>query len=120
MQTCELSLTSETLDKDQLQRLTRETAQQLNDGFLAELKLVEGPPGNKAGEVISLGQIVLTFIASGAALALINALRPVFDRTASLIVKIKRPDGAELELNAERVRSNQMLTMLREFLRIDL
>ncbi len=59
-------------------------------------------PGERAGEIALLGQIVLTFLSAGAATGLIACLKAYLERDRHLKFRLKRADGAELELEGSR------------------
>jgi hypothetical protein len=92
--------------------LTRALAQQ--PGLHAALEETP-PPRGARGDMVTLGAIALSFISSGAAVALINTLKPFFERDRSLKVSVKTPDGREVTIDASHLKSDQvdqMTTML--------
>lgn len=55
------------------------------------------------GDAFSLGNILITFISSGAAVAAINVVKTYFQREPALKLKFKGADGEEVELDAKRL-----------------
>lgn len=91
---------------------TEEDLQGLVDELLADLNQLKGAEAAPAqvaatkgarGDVISLGNIVMTFITSGAAVAAIGVLKTYFAREPALKLKFKGADGEEVELDAKRL-----------------
>ena len=117
---CRLSLVSTELDPERLQALTRDFCSVANReyGLQAELAQAGATPGVKAVEVALIGTLVLTFLSSGAAVALINVCKSFFERSSSLEMTVERPDGKKLTIKAQNVRSDQIASTLqtvREF-----
>lgn len=77
----------------------------------------EGVPGNK-GVPIEIGTLLLTFITSGAAVAMFQVLKSYFERSSSLEMEFQREDGKKLLIRAENVqpeRIDQTMNLAREF-----
>ena len=89
---------------EQLAQLVRDLAGDLRRHDI-EVQPATRPaqPGERAGEVPLLGQIVLTFLTAGAAKALIDCLKAYVARDRSLQFKLKRADGSELSLDAKNL-----------------
>ncbi|MCC6862682.1 MAG: hypothetical protein IT158_29175 [Bryobacterales bacterium] len=117
---CRLSLTSPELDAEGLQQLTRDFCNTANqqDDLQAEMAYGAAAPGARAGELLDIGNLALTFLTSGAAVALINVCKSFFERNSSLEMTVERPDGRKLTIKAQNVRSGQIsstLETIREF-----
>jgi hypothetical protein len=117
---CRLSLASPELDAEDLQALTRDFSNAVNreDDIQAELAYAAAAPGTRAGELLDIGQLALTFLTSGAAVALINVGKSFFERNSSLEMTVERQDGKKLTIKAQNVRSGQIsstLETIREF-----
>lgn len=107
------------LSDDDLQQVTLELCQTINDetDVSAEMQVGETVPGSK-GEPIEVGLLVLAFFTSGAATALFEAIKAYFERNRSLKFILKRPDGETLELGADNLRAGQIdqtLALAEEF-----
>jgi len=115
-----LSLTSAELGAEDLQALTRDfcnTASGEAD-LQAEMTYGAAAAGARAGEMVQIGNLALTFLTSGAAVALINVCKSFFERSASLEMSFEREDGKKLSIKAHNVGSNQIaktLETMREF-----
>ncbi len=117
---CRLSLASPELDAEGLQTLTRQFCDSANreDDLQAEMAYGTAPPGTRAGELVLIGNLALTFLTSGAAVALINVCKSFFERNSSLEMSVEREDGKKLTIKALNVRSDQIartLETVREF-----
>jgi hypothetical protein len=114
-----LALSSDRLAEDDLQSLTRELSMVLNRETDVAAAMPEAPPEPGArGDPITLGTLVLTFMTSGAAVAMFEVLKTYFERNASLQMKLKRDDGQELVIDQTNMRSGQIdktLAFAREF-----
>ena len=76
-----------------------------------------GNMGNK-GDLVQLGQIILTFLTSGAAVALIEVLKAYFARSASIEMEFEREDGRKMRIRAENIEPDQIdstRTIAKEF-----
>ncbi|MBI4874298.1 MAG: hypothetical protein HY822_06675 [Acidobacteria bacterium] len=114
------SLVSSELDAEDLQALTRDFCGAANreDGLLAELVHGAAAPGAKAVDTALIGNLALTFLSSGAAVAFINVCKSFFERTSSLEMSVEREDGRKLSIKAQNVESGQIASTLetvREF-----
>ncbi|MBI5433611.1 MAG: hypothetical protein HZA52_12345 [Planctomycetes bacterium] len=89
---------------EDLQGLVDELTSELNQlqGADVRVEQVAAPKGSR-GDAISLGNILITFISSGAAVAAINVLKTYFQREPALKLKFKGADGEEVELDAKRL-----------------
>ena len=97
-----LSLSSDELDNEELQELTRKLCGDLRDeaGVEASLATQESTPGAK-GDLPAWGQIVIAAIGSGGALvALVNVLTAWVQRKKSLVLKFVK-DGKTIEITGE-------------------
>ena len=106
-----ISLTIEApgLSEGDLQQVTQELCQTINDETEVSAELQYGAPvrGGK-GEPITLATLALAFLTSGAAVALFEVFKAYFERNASLKITLKRPDGHTFELDAENLRAGQI------------
>ena len=58
--------------------------------------------------MVQIGNLALTFLSSGAAVALCNVCKSVFERTASVEMSFEREDGNKLSIKAQSVSSDQI------------
>lgn len=90
-------------DED-VQALATELANELAQvrGVDAALAESAAPAGSRGG-MVTLGEIALTFITSGAAIAAINVIKAYIQREPSLKLKFKGADGQVVEIDAKRM-----------------
>lgn len=113
--TLTLSLSSGELNDEDIQELTTDLCKTIINETDINAELVEGPTqkGNR-GEPITLGLIALTFMSSGAAVALFNVLKSYLDRESSLIFGIQREDGTKLGIKMKNMQPEQVKATLSE------
>ena len=86
-----------------LARLTRDLERDLSRaGVQARPVEASSVPGER-GEPITLGVLALALISHGAVTALIQCLKAYLSREPALIIKLTRPDGTHIEVNARNV-----------------
>src|SRR5262245_32843324 len=113
-----LSLTSEALDAEAIQSLTRDfwrTASKEND---LHVEADYGSPIPGARDAGALTNLLLTFASSGAAVALINVCKTFFERNSSIEINFERADGKKLAIKAQNVNSEHIaktLETIREY-----
>ena len=89
------------LPSARIAQLTRDFSRDLaRTGIEARLPEASKMPGQK-GEIINLGQLALALVTSGAVTALIECLKAYLARDRTLVFKLTRPDGTEVEVNAK-------------------
>ncbi|MGF1608878.1 MAG: hypothetical protein ACFCUQ_05750 [Kiloniellales bacterium] len=115
-----LSLVSHQLDAADLQELTHELCILLNQETEIAAAFPEGPlePGAR-GDGITLATLVLTFLSSGTAVALLQVAKAYFERDRTLVLKLKRADGQEFVIEQSNIRTGEVdntLRLAREFL----
>lgn len=84
----------------------------------AELTGTDTQAGAK-GDPITIGAIALTFISSGAAVALFKVVEAHLSKNSSLEFKLEKADGSKLKLEASNLSSdstNAILAQLTTFL----
>ncbi len=104
-----LSLATSSLSPEDLQDLTRELCDAVNDETDLEASLAQAADvsGSK-GDPVTIGVIVLAFITSGAAVKLMGVLKSYVERHASLQIELQRGDGQKLAITAENLRSERV------------
>lgn len=108
-----LSLSSDELDNDELQQLTRQLCLTLREdaGVDASPDKQESAPGARGGEWV---QIVIALISSGGmAVALVNVLTEWVKRKKSLILKVQGKDGRTIEISAENQNAAELTALLK-------
>jgi hypothetical protein len=97
-----LSLSANIPD-ERIARLTRELGRDLSrEGLTAHTPEPPAVPGER-GEPVTLGLLALALLTSGTVKALIGCLKAYVSREPSLIIRLRRADGAEMEVNARNV-----------------
>ncbi len=108
-----LSLSSDELDKDELQQLTRQLYLSLREdiGVDASLAKQESVPGAKGAE---WAQIIVAAIGSGGvAVALVNVLTEWAKRKKSLTIKAEDKNGRKIEITAENQNAAELTELLK-------
>jgi hypothetical protein len=97
------------LDQEDIQGLTVELCRELNRETNVEAKLLELPPsaGGK-GDPLSIGAMTLTFMTSGAAVALMKLIESCLSRRSSLEVELERPDGQKMIVRGKDIRPEEV------------
>ena len=114
-----LIVTSDRLGPGEVQALTRELVSSINrhTDAHAEIPEAEGRPDER-GDPVTLGTIALSFISSGAAVALFQIIKAYFERDRSLEMAFERPDGRKLTIKAENMsaeRIDDTMTLAKAF-----
>jgi len=115
-----LSLVAADLDPGDLHELALDLRHSLvtEAGVEAELRAGSAPEATR-GDLLSIGTLAVTFLSSGAAVALLNVFKAYFDRSSSVTVELERPDGAKLTVKAGDLRAGQLertLSLAQDFL----
>ena len=98
-----LTLSLSNLPDTRLAQLARDLERDLSrSGIQAGSPEAPAVPGER-GEPITVGVLVLALISHGAVTALINCLKTYLAREPALTVKLKRPDGTQVEVTARNV-----------------
>lgn len=104
-----LSISSNRLDDIDLQQLTASLGRDINGetDITATIPQEKGEEGAK-GEPITIGVILLAFLTTGTAVALLNVIKAYFERDSTLKIEFQREDGKKLSILAENVRASQI------------
>ena len=107
-------------DRELADRLSRDLLTAMRDEVDANAALdtKAAMPGDKA-DVVTLGALVMAIITTGALTKFLEVLNSWVSRKPTISYKIKRADGAELEINAEFCSSkgiDQQTEVCRRFL----
>ena len=89
----QLILTNDDLNEDSLQLLTQDLMQTLGSETDIQAEIVQGEAvQGKKGDPVTLGVLALSFITSGAAVALIEVLKSYVTRSSSIQFEVKSGD----------------------------
>jgi hypothetical protein len=102
----ELELTGDGLTKSELSvqgRALEEMLQLRLDDIARISHPVRRSGTGEKGEPLTVGLLTLALIKSGALVAMIGCLKAIFARDKRLKVKIKRPDGSVVEIDAKNI-----------------
>jgi hypothetical protein len=104
----EYILWAEGIDYDRLDDYTQQALDSLRTHVDADRPEATARPGEK-GNLVAIGTLVLKFVQTKAAAALIGVFKSLLDRDSrlQLTLKLKRTDGATLELAADHLRPEQ-------------
>lgn len=115
-----MQLSSAQLTEEQLFSLTREMAESITQETDIPSRIPEDEAAAGAkGDPITLGTLILTFISSGAAVALFEVLKTYFSRDSSLKISFEKPNGSRVEVSAHNMEPDKMqetITRLQEIL----
>jgi Effector Associated Constant Component 1 len=101
------------LPNGSLVQLTRDLERDLSRaGIEARSGQAPSVPGEK-GEPVTLGVLTLAFVTTGAIKTLIGCLKAYISREPSLAIKVKRPDGTQVEVNARNVDAPEIGAVLK-------
>ena len=112
-----LSLSSDELDKDELQELTRKLCRDLRDeaGVDASLVVEDSAPGTR-GDVVIWGQIAMTLIGSGGVVVTaIKVLEAYAKKNRKVEIKVKTAK-AEIVVKLENSDSAEVISQLKSLL----
>jgi hypothetical protein len=104
-----LAIKSDRLAGDDLQDLTREFCATVNRETEVSAHVPERPAeAGERGDPVTLGVLLLTFISSGAAVALFETVKALFERNSSVELDLKREDGRTLTIRAQNLGPDQI------------
>lgn len=108
----QLIVNNSNLSKDELQVLTGDLCQTLMKETTIQAVAEQGKSqlGGK-GEPITLGVLILSFITSGSAVALIEVLKSYIMRDSSLEIEVKRGEES-IKINLQNVQTKQVEQVL--------
>jgi hypothetical protein len=100
--------------EDHLTDLTRQLSADLGRRPQFDVQEMSRPSqlGERSVGVALLGQLLLTLLTSGAAKALIDILRPYFERDHSLAVVLKLPDRGEVRIEGKDLRPDRLAEIM--------
>lgn len=115
-------LRDEDLNDSKLNSLAREMIANFNRQRGIEARVPDtGPSPGSKGDPVAVGTIVLQLLGSGGAIAvLLNGLKAYFLRKQSLVIDVKRKDGATFKLHADNLSDRHLettVTQLSDFLK---
>jgi len=109
MNELEIRLVDPDCSDERIQSLARELTQSIRVNTEASVQEPQGEkrPGAK-GDATLIGQILLTFLTSGAAVALIDVFKPFFARHPKLEVEITSAAGETFKVRSEDLSAKQV------------
>lgn len=110
-----MQIESMDLSEEQVSTLTRELSQTISQetDITSHLPTSDSAPGAK-GDPITIGTLVLTFLTSGAAVALFEVLKAYFSREENLTIAFKKPDGSEVSVSAQNMEPDHIQETIAE------
>jgi hypothetical protein len=105
---------SSSMSDDQLVALTRDLIRDARDGGINLNEPEVGGDLSERGGPVSVGELLMVFITSGAAVSLIGCLQAYISRDKTLKVNIKKSDGNEINIDASNVDMKQTLEAVRQ------
>lgn len=114
-----LQIEAPALSDESIHKATQELCRTFNNEteISAKIPVGQSVPGSK-GEPITVGVLLLAFLTSGTAVALMEVIKAFFERNKTLGFKLTRADGEVLEIGAEHLRARQFdqtLSLAKEF-----
>jgi hypothetical protein len=104
-----LQLSSAALPHEELDALTRQLAQTISSETAITAQIPEHQPTAGAkGDLITVGVLALSFLSTGAAVALIEVFKTYLGRVSNLAIEVKRPDGSQVSISAQNMKPEQM------------
>lgn len=61
------------------------------------------------GDALAIGELLLTFMTSGMATALVGCLKTYLNREPTLNVRVLRPDGTEVSVSAKNINDKGLV-----------
>lgn len=111
----ELRLASDSLSQEALQALTRDVERAVNAETDVEARYPEAEPlDGEKGAGIEAGTLLLMFLSSGTAVALIELIRAFFDRDKSIEIEFERSDS-KFVLRASNVSQDRIDETIESF-----
>jgi Effector Associated Constant Component 1 len=105
-----LSLTAAIPDT-RIARLTSDLGRDLTRQGIKALPVETAPVPGERGEPVTLG--VLALASGGALKALIGCLKAYLSHEPSLVIKLKQPNGAQIEVNARNIDAPDLRAALK-------
>jgi hypothetical protein len=107
--TIQLTISSEDLAHEDLHNISLDLVRIINSetDALAELPESNGATGAK-GDAVTIGQVILTALTSGAVVALFRIFKAYIERRPSLTIEIKNSEGKTLKITETQLRKGQV------------
>jgi len=112
-----LTLRAESMEEGAVQQLTRDLCSTLNQQRDIDASIKEGSVGvGTRGDIVAIGQIALAILgAGGGATALIGVFKSYVERSKELSIKMKKPNGDEIEVSSKNIDTDEIRSFLKEF-----
>lgn len=107
-----LRMTSEKIDEEDLQVITRELCDTLNAETEIAATLPSQPVENGKGVLVAMGMMALSFVGSDAGKVLVGFIEKLLFRESSLELEITQPDGTVFKINAKNKSSKEVAALL--------
>ena len=92
--------------------IARDLARDLTRAGIEANPIEKGTTQGERGDAVTLGELALGLVTSGAVTALIECLKAYIARERSLSFKLKRPDGLEVEISAKNMNDSTLQKVL--------
>ena len=105
-----LSVTSPSLDPEELNQLTLDICRTINDetDVTATPAEISSRRSGVKGDMLTIGSLVIGLLSSGGVVALINVLKSYMDRGRPIEIELERPDGKKLKLKSDNIQQEQL------------
>lgn len=100
---------SSDLNEDRLSELTRGLLRDLRDADIEARMPESRAESGSRGNAVTIGELLMLFISSGAAVSLIGCLRAYIARDRTLKIRIVKSGGDEVVIDAANVDSESVL-----------
>jgi hypothetical protein len=102
-------------------KLTTDLLRDLRNSQSVTVEVVSSqtPTSGRAVDPGMLGQLMVTFLTSGAAVALINSLRPIFERAPNTVIKVAKATGDSIEVTTNDVSNEGLAHLIDRLTRMD-
>jgi hypothetical protein len=109
----ELYIQSDSVNSSQLHKLSLSMLADLNEQANVSAYLPKGTVDPTAkGDPITIGQLALTFLGGGSAVALLEVIKAYVVRNNSLSIELKDKDGGSISFSAENINGRECKDML--------
>lgn len=109
-----LRLSSDKIDEEDLQVITRELCDTLNAESSIAATLPTLPVENAKGALIDIGVLALGYIGMDGAKVLLGFIKDLLLRESQLELEITQPDGTVFKINAKNKNSQEIKALLEQ------
>lgn len=109
----ELYIQSDYINPSQLHKLSLNMLVDLNAQMSVSASLPkEDIDPTAKGDPITIGQLALTFLGGGSAVALLEVIKAYIARNSSITIELKDKNGGSINFSAENINSRECKEML--------